>query len=89
MRRPPIDAAAAALPAWKALPGIERGAYLRCLADLMLRDEERLGRLMTTEQDKPLGEARGEIRYAAGFLSWSAEEATRIYGGDRPGVPSG
>jgi succinate-semialdehyde dehydrogenase/glutarate-semialdehyde dehydrogenase len=78
--RSAIDAAAAALPAWKALPGIERGAYLRRLADLMLRHEERLGSLMTTEQGKPIGEARGEIRYAAGFLSWSAEEATRIYG---------
>jgi len=75
-----IDAAAAALPAWKALAGIERGRPLRRMADLMLRDEERLGHLMTAEQGKPIAEARGEIRYAAGFLSWSAEEATRVYG---------
>ncbi len=75
-----IDAAAAALPAWRAAPAAERSAALRRLFDLMIRDEDRLGRLMTAEQGKPVPEARGEIRYAAGFLEWSAEEAKRVYG---------
>jgi succinate-semialdehyde dehydrogenase/glutarate-semialdehyde dehydrogenase len=35
---------------------------------------------MTAEQGKPLGEAKGEIAYAASFLEWFAEEGKRIYG---------
>jgi succinate-semialdehyde dehydrogenase/glutarate-semialdehyde dehydrogenase len=35
---------------------------------------------MTWEQGKPLAEARGEIRYAASFVEWFAEEAKRLYG---------
>jgi succinate-semialdehyde dehydrogenase/glutarate-semialdehyde dehydrogenase len=75
-----VDAASQALPAWRALPGIERAKLLRRLYELMLRDQDRLGALMTSEQGKPLAEAKGEIAYAAGFIEWSAEEAKRIYG---------
>jgi succinate-semialdehyde dehydrogenase/glutarate-semialdehyde dehydrogenase len=35
---------------------------------------------MTLEQGKPLTEAVGEIRYAASFIEWFAEEGKRIYG---------
>ena len=75
-----IDAASAALPAWRALPGIERSKKLRRLYDLMIRDQDRLATLMTLELGKPFAEARGEVVYAAGFIEWSAEEAKRIYG---------
>jgi succinate-semialdehyde dehydrogenase/glutarate-semialdehyde dehydrogenase len=75
-----VDAAEAALPAWRALPGIERSRALRRLYDLMMREQDRLGRLMTLELGKPFAEARGEVAYAAGFIEWSAEEAKRIYG---------
>lgn len=75
-----IDAAAAALPAWRALTGIERSRHLRRLFDLMMRDQDRLARIMTLELGKPVPEARGEIAYAAGFIEWSAEEAKRVYG---------
>jgi succinate-semialdehyde dehydrogenase/glutarate-semialdehyde dehydrogenase len=75
-----VDAASGALPAWRALSGSERAKYLRRLYELMIRDQERLGRLMTLEQGKPIAEAKGEIAYAAGFIEWSAEEAKRIYG---------
>lgn len=75
-----IDAASAALPAWRALPGIERSKKLRKLYDLMIRDQDRLASLMTLELGKPFAEARGEVVYAAGFIEWSAEEAKRIYG---------
>ena len=80
-----IDAASAALPAWRALPGIERSKKLRTLYDLMNRDQDRLAALMTSEQGKPLAEARGEVEYAASFLEWFAGEAERIYGADRAG----
>ena len=39
-----------------------------------------MAKLLTSEQGKPLAEARGEIGYSNGFLEWFAEEARRIYG---------
>lgn len=78
--RAAIDAAATALPGWRALPAAERARPLRRLAELMLEHRERLARLMTREQGKPLGEARGEIAYAASFIEWAAEEGKRVYG---------
>ena len=75
-----VDAADAALPAWRALPGAERAKVLRRLFELMMRDIDRLAELITLEVGKPVAEARGEIIYAAGFIEWSAEEAKRIYG---------
>ena len=51
----------------------------------MIEHEEDLARILTAEQGKPLAEARGEIRYGAGFVKWFAEEARRI-GGDHDPV---
>jgi succinate-semialdehyde dehydrogenase/glutarate-semialdehyde dehydrogenase len=39
---------------------------------------------MTLEQGKPLAESLGEIRYAASFIEWFAEEAKRVYGDTIP-----
>jgi succinate-semialdehyde dehydrogenase/glutarate-semialdehyde dehydrogenase len=50
----------------------------------MLRDRERLALLLTSEQGKPLAEARGEIAYAASFLEWAAGEAVRVRGETLP-----
>ena len=75
-----INAAAAALPNWAATPAPARAAILRRAAALMLERQERLATIMTLEQGKPLTEARGEIAYAASFLTWFAGEAERIYG---------
>jgi succinate-semialdehyde dehydrogenase/glutarate-semialdehyde dehydrogenase len=75
-----IAAAERALPAWRAKPAKERAAILRRWADLMLEQREDLALLMTSEQGKPLAEARGEIAYAASFLEWFGEEAKRAYG---------
>ena len=41
---------------------------------------EDLAKLLTSEQGKPLAEAKGEIGYSNGFLEWFAEEARRING---------
>jgi succinate-semialdehyde dehydrogenase/glutarate-semialdehyde dehydrogenase len=75
-----IEAASRAFPAWRRKTAKERSDILRRFHDLMMDDQERLARLMTSEQGKPLSEARGEVAYAAGFLSWFAEEARRAYG---------
>jgi succinate-semialdehyde dehydrogenase / glutarate-semialdehyde dehydrogenase len=75
-----IAAARAALPAWRARTAAERAVPLARLAELMLERQEQLAILLTREQGKPLAEARGEISYAASFISWAAEEGKRIYG---------
>ena len=75
-----IDAAAAALPAWRALPAKERSRILRKWFDLIVASADDLALLLTTEQGKPLAEAKGEILYGASFVEWFAEEAKRVYG---------
>ncbi len=75
-----IAAAQRAGPAWRAVAIDERAAILRRWCELVLRHADDLALLMTSEQGKPLDEARGEIQYAASYLEWYAEEVRRIYG---------
>lgn len=75
-----IQAAESALPAWKARTAEERARILRRWFELMTAHQEDLALLMTSEQGKPLAEARGEIGYAASYIEWFAEEARRLYG---------
>ncbi|WP_275626962.1 NAD-dependent succinate-semialdehyde dehydrogenase [Pseudomonas sp. 273] len=75
-----IEAADAALEGWRAKTAKERAQVLRRWFELLLENEDDLARLMTFEQGKPLHEALGEIRYAASFVEWFAEEGKRIYG---------
>ncbi|MBD9513245.1 NAD-dependent succinate-semialdehyde dehydrogenase [Pseudomonas sp. PDM22] len=75
-----IAAAERALPAWRALTAKERSAHIRRWGELMLQRQDDLARLLSTEQGKPLAEAKGEVAYAASFLEWFAEEAKRVYG---------
>lgn len=80
-----IDAAEAALPAWRALTAKERSNKLTRWFELVLAHQDDLALLMTTEQGKPLSEAKGEVAYAASFIEWFSEEAKRIYGETIPG----
>ena len=83
-----IAAADAAQRAWRDVPAKERAAILRRLNDLMLANADDLALILTSEQGKPLAEARGEIVYAASFIEWFADEARRIYGDTIP-APQG
>lgn len=78
--RDAIEAADAALPAWKALTAQGRATLLMKWHDLMLVHAEDLALLMTLEQGKPLSEAKGEILYGASFVQWFAAEGVRSYG---------
>lgn len=78
--RQAIERAVAAFPLWKAKTAFERGDILRRWRDLILKNEEAIARLMTSEMGKPVTEARGEVKYAAGFVEWYAEEGKRAYG---------
>ncbi|MDB5455829.1 MAG: NAD-dependent succinate-semialdehyde dehydrogenase [Caulobacter sp.] len=75
-----IEAADRAWPAWRARTAADRAKILRRWFDLMLENQDALGRLLTREQGKSLAEATGEIAYAAGFIEWFAEEGKRAYG---------
>ena len=75
-----IAAANAAWPAWRAKTAAERGKLLRRWYELMLANQDDLALLMTSDQGKPLAEAKGEIGYAASYLEWFAEEGKRAYG---------
>jgi len=78
--RAAVDAAHAAFPAWRAVPAKQRAAILKRWNDLILVHQEDLGRLISREQGKPLAEGRGEVAYAASYVEWFAEEATRANG---------
>lgn len=79
-----IEASKIAQKKWAALPAKERSAILRRWFTLIIENTDDLALLMTTEQGKPLAEAKGEIAYAASFIEWFAEEAKRIYGDTIP-----
>jgi succinate-semialdehyde dehydrogenase/glutarate-semialdehyde dehydrogenase len=75
-----IDAADTAFASWRSTLAKERAAVLRRFHELILANIDDLALLITSEQGKPLAEARGEIAYAAGFIEWFGEEAKRVNG---------
>jgi succinate-semialdehyde dehydrogenase / glutarate-semialdehyde dehydrogenase len=75
-----LDAASAAFPGWAAKKPRERGEILRKSFELIMRDAERLAKLITIENGKALSDSRGEVAYAAEFFRWYAEEAVRNIG---------
>jgi succinate-semialdehyde dehydrogenase/glutarate-semialdehyde dehydrogenase len=79
-----IAAADKAQKAWRDVPAKEKAAVLRRLNDLMLANTDDLALIMTSEQGKPMAEAKGEIGYAASFIEWFADEARRTYGDTIP-----
>lgn len=80
-----IAAAEQAQKPWAALAAKERAKVLRKWFDLMMENQEDLAIIMTSEQGKPLAEARGEVAYGASFVEWFGEEAKRVYGETIPG----
>jgi len=78
--RAAADAAATALPAWRATLPKERAAILRRWHALIVEQQDALAALISLEQGKPLAEGRGEVAYGASYVAWFADKATRIYG---------
>jgi succinate-semialdehyde dehydrogenase / glutarate-semialdehyde dehydrogenase len=78
--RAAIEAAHQAFPEWRAKTATERAVLLRRLASLITENTEDLARILTSEQGKPLREARGEIGMSAAYIQWFAEEGRRTYG---------
>ena len=79
-----IEAAAAALPAWRKRSVKDRASILRNWFNLMMDAQEDLAQILTAEQGKPLAESRGEIAYGANYIEWFSEECKRVYGDTIP-----
>ena len=79
-----IEAADAALADWRQKTAKERCGLLRKWFSLMMEAQEDLAVILTSEQGKPLAEARGEIAYGANYIEWFSEEGKRIYGDTIP-----
>ena len=75
-----LDAASDAFEGWAARKPRERGEILRKAYELIMRDAERLAKLITIENGKALSDSRGEVAYAAEFFRWFAEEGVRKLG---------
>jgi succinate-semialdehyde dehydrogenase / glutarate-semialdehyde dehydrogenase len=75
-----VDAAADAFEGWAARKPRERAEVLRKSYELIMRDAERLAKLITIENGKALSDSRGEVAYSAEFFRWYAEEAVRNIG---------
>jgi succinate-semialdehyde dehydrogenase/glutarate-semialdehyde dehydrogenase len=78
--RAALEAAHAAFASWRSVPAKQRAQIIKRWNDLILANQEDLGRLISREQGKPLAEGRGEVAYAASYVEWFAEEATRANG---------
>lgn len=79
-----IADANAAWPAWRKKTAKERAAILRKWFNLMMENQDDLALILTSEQGKPLAEAKGEIAYGASYVEWFAEEGKRLYGENIP-----
>ncbi|HRO80013.1 MAG TPA: NAD-dependent succinate-semialdehyde dehydrogenase [Alicycliphilus denitrificans] len=78
--RAALDAAHAAFPAWRKVPAKQRAAIIKRWHDLVMAHQDDLGKLISREQGKPLAEGKGEVAYAASYIEWFGEEATRMNG---------
>lgn len=75
-----VERAEEAFRSWSRRTAKERAIILRRWFDLIIANKDDLALIMTSEQGKPLAEAKGEIDYAASFVEFYAEEAKRVYG---------
>jgi succinate-semialdehyde dehydrogenase / glutarate-semialdehyde dehydrogenase len=65
---------------WRKVSAYERYKIMRKAADLMRQRLDEIATIMTTEQGKPLFEAKVETNLAADIIDWMAEEGRRTYG---------
>jgi succinate-semialdehyde dehydrogenase/glutarate-semialdehyde dehydrogenase len=69
-----------AFGSWRALPGKQRGDFLRNIAGEVEKRRDEIARLITQENGKPIAQSLGEVGMTIDHLTWFAEEARRGYG---------
>ena len=77
-----VGAARAAFeaPAWRGLTGVQRGALLRRLGDLIAREADRLARVESTDNGKLIREMGGQLRAIPNWYAFFAGAADKIQG---------
>ena len=73
--------AKAAQKAWRALSYVERAEYLHKAADILMRDAEKIGAVLSKEIAKGYKSAVGEVIRTAEIINYAAEEGVRLEGG--------
>ncbi|SAL55123.1 NAD-dependent succinate-semialdehyde dehydrogenase [Caballeronia humi] len=79
-----VSHAATAFDEWREWSGRERACVLREWAQLVKAHRDDLAIILSSEQGKPIHEARAEIAQAANYIEWFSEESRRIYGDNMP-----
>src|ERR1035438_1524194 len=75
-----LDSAQRGFHTWRKISAFERSKIMRKAAELIRSRIDTITRTLTTEQGKPLAEAKAETLTAADVIDWIAEEARRAYG---------
>jgi len=75
-----INAAHRSFQTWSMTAALERANLLQKAYALLIERRDEIAGILTTEQGKPLSEAKGEVTFAAEYLRWYAEESRRMYG---------
>ena len=75
-----ISAAAKAFPSWKETPAPKRGEILLRVARRMTERKDELGRIVTTEMGKVIGEGLGDVQESIDFIEYMAGEGRRLAG---------
>lgn len=70
-----IDAAHRALDPWARVPARQRGELLATIANALREQGARLAAIITSENGKPLVEAKGEVDYSADYFQSASDEA--------------
>ncbi|WP_315836345.1 NAD-dependent succinate-semialdehyde dehydrogenase [Bradyrhizobium prioriisuperbiae] len=75
-----VEAAERAFKTWSKTTAKERAVLLRKWFDLIVANRDDLALILTSEQGKPLAEAKGEVDIGGAYVEFYSEEARRIYG---------
>jgi succinate-semialdehyde dehydrogenase/glutarate-semialdehyde dehydrogenase len=78
--RQALEDAEAAFSGWKGLTALARGEYLLAIAEELGNRADKVAKLITMENGKPLNQAAGEVAMSIDHLKWFAEESRRAYG---------
>jgi alpha-ketoglutaric semialdehyde dehydrogenase len=82
--RDAVAAAQAALPGWADTPAPARAQVLYRALEILGRRADELARTITTEEGKPLADARGEVKRAMNIIEYAAGEGRRMFGYTTP-----
>src|SRR3546814_7309162 len=73
-----LDAAERGFRHWRGVGPDERGRVLQRAAALIRERADRIARIVTLEQGKPLAEAKGEVLGSAGLIDFQDRKSTRL-----------